>query len=60
MPDCAHPASRSPRDRGEGVVLYADAPADGRSWRYAAIARSAADVEEQEAALVEALAFEGE
>ncbi|MFB7979688.1 preATP grasp domain-containing protein [Streptomyces vinaceus] len=46
-------------DRGEGLVLYADAPADGRSWRYAAIARSAGDVEEQEAALAEVLEFEG-
>ncbi|MFF0437432.1 peptide ligase PGM1-related protein [Streptomyces sp. NPDC004327] len=45
-------------DRGEGVVLYADVPADGRSWRYAVIARSAGDVEEQEAALVEVLEFE--
>lgn len=46
-------------DRGEGVVLYADAPADGRSWRYAVIARSAGDVEEQETALAEVLEFEG-
>ncbi|MFE9928639.1 peptide ligase PGM1-related protein [Streptomyces sp. NPDC005533] len=46
-------------DRGEGVVLYADAPPDGRSWRYAVIARSAGDVEEQEAALAEVLGFEG-
>ncbi|MFD4939808.1 peptide ligase PGM1-related protein, partial [Streptomyces virginiae] len=46
-------------DRGEGVVLYADAPPDGRSWRYAVIARSAGDVEEQEAALAEVLEFEG-
>ncbi|MFD8862119.1 preATP grasp domain-containing protein [Streptomyces vinaceus] len=45
--------------RGEGVVLYADAPPDGRSWRYAVIAGSARDVEEQEAALAEVLAFEG-
>lgn len=46
-------------ERGEGVVLYADAPPDGRSWRYAVIARSAGDVKEQEAALVEVFAFEG-
>ncbi|MFD6970079.1 peptide ligase PGM1-related protein [Streptomyces sp. NPDC059949] len=44
--------------RGEGVVLYADAPPDGRSWRYAVIAGSAGDVEEQEAALAEVLEFE--
>ncbi|MFI5670875.1 peptide ligase PGM1-related protein [Streptomyces sp. NPDC051704] len=46
-------------DRGEGVVLYADAPLDGRSWRYAVIAGSAGDVEEQEAALADVLEFEG-
>ncbi|WP_405791414.1 peptide ligase PGM1-related protein [Streptomyces sp. NBC_00029] len=46
-------------DLGEGVVLYADAPPDGRSWRYAVIARSAGDVEEQETALAEVLEFEG-
>ncbi|WP_412075800.1 peptide ligase PGM1-related protein [Streptomyces xanthophaeus] len=45
--------------RGEGVVLYADAPPDGHSWRYAVIARSAGDVEEGEAALAEVLEFEG-
>ncbi|WP_374772581.1 peptide ligase PGM1-related protein [Streptomyces sp. NBC_01310] len=45
-------------ERGEGVVLYADAPPDGRSWRYAVIARSAGDVEEQDAALAEVLEFE--
>lgn len=42
-------------ERGEGVVLYADAPPDGRSWRYAVIAGSAADVAEHEAALARAL-----
>ncbi|WP_448698875.1 hypothetical protein [Streptomyces avidinii] len=42
----------------EGVVLYADAPPDGRSWRYAVIAESAHDVEEQEVALAEVLEFE--
>ncbi|GHI85949.1 peptide ligase PGM1-related protein [Streptomyces xanthophaeus] len=46
-------------DRGEGVVLYADVPPDGRSWRYAVIARSAGDVAEQETALAEVLEFEG-
>ncbi|MFE5860154.1 peptide ligase PGM1-related protein [Streptomyces virginiae] len=46
-------------DRGEGVVLYADAPPDGRSWRYAVTARSAGDVEEQETVLAEVLEFEG-
>ncbi|MFB6806961.1 peptide ligase PGM1-related protein [Streptomyces sp. NPDC056387] len=46
-------------DRGEGVVLYADAPPDGRSWRYAVIAGSAGDVEEQETAVAEVLGFEG-
>ncbi|MFD3722884.1 peptide ligase PGM1-related protein [Streptomyces sp. NPDC058674] len=44
--------------RGEGVVLYADEPADGRSWRYAVVAGDAGDVAEQEAALAEAFAFE--
>ncbi|MFE6083900.1 peptide ligase PGM1-related protein [Streptomyces virginiae] len=46
-------------DRGEGVVLYADVPPDGRSWRYVVIAGSAGDVEEQESALTEILEFEG-
>ncbi|MFJ3202497.1 peptide ligase PGM1-related protein [Streptomyces sp. NPDC086989] len=45
-------------DRGEGVVLYADAPPDGRSWRYAVIAGSAGDVEELETAVAEVLGFE--
>ncbi|MFD7096748.1 peptide ligase PGM1-related protein, partial [Streptomyces xanthophaeus] len=45
-------------DRGEGVVLYADAPHDGRSWRYAVIARSADDVEAQETALAEVFELE--
>ncbi|MFF7296167.1 peptide ligase PGM1-related protein [Streptomyces sp. NPDC008265] len=43
---------------GEGVVLYADAPPDGRSWRYAVIAASAGDLEAQEGALAEVLGFE--
>ncbi|WP_404953507.1 peptide ligase PGM1-related protein [Streptomyces sp. 147326] len=60
----ACPAARTSRlafhpERGEGVVLYADAPPDGRSWRYAVIARSAGDVEEREAALGEVLDSEG-
>ncbi|WP_141754100.1 peptide ligase PGM1-related protein [Streptomyces subrutilus] len=45
--------------RGEGVVLYADAPADGRSWRYAVIARDQGDVGEQEAVLARAMGFDG-
>ncbi|MET9603439.1 peptide ligase PGM1-related protein [Streptomyces sp. NPDC006512] len=46
-------------DHGEGVVLYADVPPDGRSWRYAVIARSPGDVEEQETAVAAVLDFEG-
>ncbi|MFJ6048948.1 peptide ligase PGM1-related protein [Streptomyces sp. NPDC092307] len=46
-------------ERGEGVVLYADAPPDGRSWRYAVIARNAGGVREREAALAHVFAFEG-
>ncbi|MFE2923745.1 preATP grasp domain-containing protein [Streptomyces goshikiensis] len=45
--------------QGEGVVLYADAPPDGRSWRYAVIAQSARDLEEWETAVGNALDFEG-
>ncbi|WP_411102835.1 peptide ligase PGM1-related protein [Streptomyces sp. cmx-4-9] len=45
--------------RGEGVLLYGDVPPDGRSWRYAVVARNAGDLAEQEAALSEALAFQG-
>ncbi|MEV7728697.1 peptide ligase PGM1-related protein [Streptomyces sp. NPDC087917] len=41
--------------RGEGVVLYADEPPDGVSWRYAVIGASAGDVEEEEAAAAEVL-----
>ncbi|MER7764929.1 peptide ligase PGM1-related protein [Streptomyces sp. NPDC097619] len=44
--------------RGEGVILYADAPPDGRSWRYAVTARSARDLAEQETALAAVLEFE--
>ncbi|MEU9237578.1 peptide ligase PGM1-related protein [Streptomyces subrutilus] len=44
---------------GEGVVLYADAPADGRSWRYAVIAGEPGDVGEQEAVLARAMGFDG-
>ncbi|MER6443960.1 peptide ligase PGM1-related protein [Streptomyces venezuelae] len=46
-------------ERGEGVVLYADAPPDGRYWRYVVSARNAGDVNEQEAALAEVFEFEG-
>ncbi|MFF2567374.1 peptide ligase PGM1-related protein [Streptomyces sp. NPDC058084] len=44
--------------RGEGVVLYADAPPDGRSWRYAVIAAHADGVSEWEGGLVEAFGLE--
>lgn len=44
--------------RGEGVVLYGDAPADGRSWRYAVIGPGYTRVAQIEAALARALAFE--
>ncbi|MFD3557579.1 peptide ligase PGM1-related protein [Streptomyces goshikiensis] len=43
---------------GEGVVLYADAPLDGRSWRYAVIGRSPGDVQAQEAAVAHVLELE--
>ncbi|MBT2439560.1 hypothetical protein J7E93_05360 [Streptomyces sp. ISL-36] len=43
--------------RGEGVVLYADVPPDGHSWRYAVIGEHAEGVEEQEARLAVALGF---
>ncbi|MFD7027881.1 peptide ligase PGM1-related protein [Streptomyces sp. NPDC059917] len=46
-------------ERGEGVILYADAPPDGRSWRYAVMGTRTGDVEEQEAALAEVFGFEG-
>ncbi|CAM5286494.1 hypothetical protein SAVIM338S_00229 [Streptomyces avidinii] len=47
--------------RAEGVVPYADAPQDGRSWRYAVIAGAgdADGLREQEARLAAALEFEG-
>ncbi|MFE7775206.1 peptide ligase PGM1-related protein [Streptomyces sp. NPDC057445] len=44
--------------RGEGVVLYGDAPADGRSWRYAVIASGRARAAELEGALAGVMAFE--
>ncbi|MFF9147465.1 peptide ligase PGM1-related protein [Streptomyces sp. NPDC014861] len=44
--------------RGEGVVLYADTPQDGRSWRYAVIAAHADGVSERERGLVNALGLE--
>ncbi|MET7756109.1 peptide ligase PGM1-related protein [Streptomyces sp. NPDC005389] len=45
-------------ERGEGVVLYADAPPDGRSWRYAVVAEHAEGVSERERGVVEALGLE--
>ncbi|MFF4322808.1 peptide ligase PGM1-related protein [Streptomyces sp. NPDC001568] len=45
-------------ERGEGVVLYADAPPDGCSWRYAVIAAHADAVSEWEGQAVEALGLE--
>lgn len=42
-------------ERGEGVVFYAGAPPDGRSWRYAVVAAHADGVGERERLLVEAL-----
>ncbi|MFC9293839.1 peptide ligase PGM1-related protein [Streptomyces sp. NPDC057011] len=45
-------------ERGEGVVLYADAPPDGHSWRYAVVAARESGVRELEDALAEALEFE--
>ncbi|MFH9967441.1 peptide ligase PGM1-related protein [Streptomyces mirabilis] len=44
--------------RGEGVVLYVDAPSDGRSWRYAVISANADGVGEWDARLSQALEFE--
>ncbi|HET6357407.1 peptide ligase PGM1-related protein [Streptomyces sp.] len=44
--------------RGEGVVLYADAPADRRSWRYAVIGANRPRVTELEAALRNAMKLE--
>lgn len=44
---------------GEGVVLYADAPPDGRSWRYAVIAADEAGLAEREAAAAKAMEFDG-
>ncbi|MEU6311943.1 peptide ligase PGM1-related protein [Streptomyces sp. NPDC047014] len=40
--------------RGEGVVLYADVPPDGRAWRYAVIAAHADGLGEWEGGLAEA------
>ncbi|MFF8835946.1 peptide ligase PGM1-related protein [Streptomyces sp. NPDC015130] len=45
-------------ERGEGVVLYAGAPQDGRSWRYAVIAAHPDGVSEGERRLREALGIE--
>ncbi|MEU9303846.1 peptide ligase PGM1-related protein [Streptomyces sp. NPDC048269] len=44
--------------RGEGVVLYADAPPDGRSWRYVVIAAHEGGVRDREDGVAEALEFE--
>ncbi|MFF7886223.1 peptide ligase PGM1-related protein [Streptomyces sp. NPDC020794] len=44
--------------RGEGVVLYADAPSDGCSWRYAVISADADGVGEWDARLSQAVEFE--
>lgn len=44
--------------RGEGVVLYADAPPDGHSWRYAVIAAHADGVRQREERVAQALALE--
>ncbi|MFF9472147.1 peptide ligase PGM1-related protein [Streptomyces roseolus] len=44
--------------RGQGAVLYADAPEDGRSWRYAVVAPHPDGVSETERGLVEALEIE--
>ncbi|OKK22283.1 hypothetical protein AMK16_03730 [Streptomyces sp. CB00455] len=45
-------------EHGQGVVLYADAPQDGRSWRYAVIAAHEEGVREREEGLARALEFE--
>ncbi|MFD3695163.1 peptide ligase PGM1-related protein [Streptomyces sp. NPDC058646] len=45
-------------DSGEGVVLHADEPLDGRTWRYTVIAGHADTVRAREAALESALEFE--
>ncbi|MEX0171020.1 peptide ligase PGM1-related protein [Streptomyces sp. LMG1-1-1.1] len=42
-------------ERGEGAVLYAGAPQDGHSWRYAVIAAHPDEVSEWERSLVEVL-----
>ncbi|MEV6400403.1 peptide ligase PGM1-related protein [Streptomyces sp. NPDC051907] len=44
--------------RGEGVVLYADAPTDGHSWRYAVIAAHEGGVQECEAGLEQAMGLD--
>ncbi|MEU6849587.1 peptide ligase PGM1-related protein [Actinacidiphila alni] len=41
--------------RGAGALLYADAPEDGVRWRYAAVAASAAALDDLEAAVGDAL-----
>ncbi|MDJ0346780.1 peptide ligase PGM1-related protein [Streptomyces sp. H10-C2] len=46
------------RTRGAGIVLYADSPSDGVSWRYAAIGADQEHVTELEAALTSVLHFQ--
>ncbi|MFE5484432.1 peptide ligase PGM1-related protein [Streptomyces sp. NPDC056527] len=45
-------------DSGEGVVLYADAPDDGRSWLYAVIAADADGTARLHSALADVMEFE--
>ncbi|MEU2431656.1 ATP-grasp domain-containing protein [Streptomyces sp. NPDC007861] len=47
-----------PAGRAGGVVLYGDAPADGRSWRYAVLGSTRTAVVETEEALVAVMEFE--
>ncbi|WP_329112707.1 peptide ligase PGM1-related protein [Streptomyces sp. NBC_01353] len=46
--------------RGEGVVLYADAPDDERSWLYAVIAADVGGTARLHSALADVMEFEGE
>lgn len=52
-------AATTPHAMVTRLTAGSAAPPAGRSWRYAVIARSSGDVEEQESALAEALEFEG-
>ncbi|MEU1895695.1 peptide ligase PGM1-related protein [Streptomyces pristinaespiralis] len=45
-------------ERGEGVVFYADGPADGRSWRYAVISTSSDRLATLERRLAQTMTFE--